>query len=100
LNRISETVRHWRLHHWTGHTIAEVAARINPIVRGWMQYYGAFYRTALRHLLQRINAYLMRWLRRKYRRLRPFKKALACWQRITSQYPRGFAHWAWVVTPW
>ena len=100
LNRLSGEVRQWRLHHWTGHTIAEVAARINPIVRGWMQYYGAFYRTVLRPLLQRINAYLMRWLRRKYRRLRPFKKALACWQRITSQYPRGFAHWAWVATPW
>ena len=53
-----------------------------------MQYYGAFYRTVLHPLLQRINAYLMRWLRRKYRRLRPFKKALACWQRITSQQPR------------
>jgi group II intron reverse transcriptase/maturase len=100
LNRLSGEVRQWRLHHWTGHTIAEVAARINPIVRGWMQYYGAFYRTALRPLLQRINAYLMRWLRRKYRRLRPFKKARACWQRMTSQYPRGFAHWAWVVTSW
>ena len=100
LNRLSEEVRRWRLHNWTGHTIAEVAARINPIVRGWMQYYGAFYRTALRPLLQRINAYLMRWLRKKYRRLRPFKKALACWQRIISQYPRGFAHWAWVATPW
>ena len=100
LNRLSGEVRRWRLHHWTGHTIAEVAAQINPIVRGWMQYYGAFYRTVLRPLLQRINAYLMRWLRRKYRRLRPFKKALACWQRITSQYPRGFAHWAWVATPW
>jgi hypothetical protein len=32
----------------------------------WMQYYGAFYRTVLDPLLQRINAYLMRWLRRKY----------------------------------
>src|SRR5680860_721028 len=100
LNRLSEEVRRWRHHNWTGHTIAEVAARINPIVRGWMQYYGAFYRTALRPLLQRINAYLMRWLRKKYRRLRPLKKALACWQRIISQYPRGFAHWAWVATPW
>ena len=100
LNRLGKEVRRWRLHRWTGHTIAEVAARINPIVRGWMQYYGAFYRSALRPLLRRINAYLMRWLRRKYRRLRPFKKALACWQRITAQHPRGFAHWAWVATPW
>jgi RNA-directed DNA polymerase len=100
LKKISAEVRRWRLHHWTGHTFGQVARRINPIVRGWMQYYGAFYRTALYPLLLRINAYLMRWIRRKYRRLRPFKKAKACWQRITSQYPRLFAHWAWKATSW
>ncbi|MDN5749699.1 MAG: hypothetical protein L0H64_14470 [Pseudonocardia sp.] len=48
------------MHHWTGHSFAEVAKRINPIARGWMQYYGAFYRTELYPLLLRINAYLMR----------------------------------------
>ena len=34
-----------------------------------MNYYGAFYRSALYPLLARINAYLMRWLRKKYKRL-------------------------------
>jgi group II intron reverse transcriptase/maturase len=100
LKKISGEVRQWRLHHWTGHTFGEVARRINPIVRGWMQYYGAFYRTALYPLLLRINAYLMRWIRRKYRRLRSFKKAKACWQRINSQHPRLFAHWVWKATSW
>jgi hypothetical protein len=66
-------------------------------VRGWMQYYGAFYRTALDPLLRRINAYPVRYLRAKYRQLRPLKKALACWQRITGQQPRLFAHWAWMA---
>jgi group II intron reverse transcriptase/maturase len=100
LNKISGEVRRWQLHHWTGHSFGEVAKRINPIVRGWIQYYGSYYRSVLIPLLQRINAYLMRWIRRKYRRLRPFKKAMKCWQRITSQYPRLFAHWAWSATPW
>jgi hypothetical protein len=40
-----------------------------------MQYYGAFYRTELHSLLKRINAYLMRWIRRKYKRLAGFKKS-------------------------
>ena len=66
LNKVSAQVRRWRLHVHTGHTLAELARRINPIVRGWMQYYGAFNRTALYPLLRRINAYLVRWLRRKY----------------------------------
>jgi hypothetical protein len=70
-----------------------------------MQYYGAFYRSALLPLLRRLNAYLMRWLRKKYKRLAPAKKAGACWERVTTQYPRLFAHcgadglggfWGWV----
>ncbi|MGI5517875.1 group II intron reverse transcriptase/maturase [Streptomyces sp. CA-106131] len=85
--KISGEVRKWRLHRQIGRTFAELARAINPIVRGWMQYFGAFYRTALLPLLERINAYLMRWIRKKFKRLRTFKKAHACWRRITRQYP-------------
>ena len=76
--------------------LQDLARRINPIVAGWMQYYGAFYRSALSPLLQRINAYLMRWIRKKYKRLRGKKKARECWQGITERYPLMFAHWKWV----
>ena len=98
--KISEQIRRWRLHRWIGLNLAELARWINPVVRGWMQYYGAFYRSALYPLLSRINAYLMRWTRKKYKRLRTIKRAAACWQRITRQYPRLFAHWAWVHGSW
>jgi RNA-directed DNA polymerase len=100
LKKISRDVRRWRLHRWIGLSLTDVAKRINPIVRGWMQYYGAFYRSELYPLLQRINSYLMRWIRDKYKRLRSIKKAKTCWRRITSQYPRLFAHWAWTPTSW
>ena len=96
LNKISAAVRSWRLHLRIGHTFKDLARRINPIVAGWMQYYGAFYRSALSPLLQRINAYLMRWIRKKYKRLRGKKKARECWQGITERYPLMFAHWKWV----
>jgi RNA-directed DNA polymerase len=96
LNRISAEVRSWRLHLRTGHTFKDLARRINPIVAGWMQYYGAFYRSALSPLLQRINAYLMRWIRKKYKRLQGKKKAQECWQGITERCPFLFAHWKWV----
>jgi hypothetical protein len=43
MKRISAEVRSWRLHLRTGHEFADLARRINPIVRSWMQYYGAFY---------------------------------------------------------
>ena len=100
LKRISAEVRSWRLHQHTGYTIGELARWINPVVRGWMQYYGAFYRSELYPLLQRINGYLVRWLRKKYKRLRTFAKAHAAWGRLTSQYPATFAHWRWVTGHW
>jgi hypothetical protein len=100
LKKISGEVRQWRLHRKVRLTLTEIATKINPIIRGWLQYYGAFYRSALVPLLARINAYLLRWIRKKYKRLRTLKKALAAWQRVTSQHPRLFAHWTWVHTPW
>jgi group II intron reverse transcriptase/maturase len=95
LKRLGAEVRSWRLHLRTGHTFAELARAINPVVRGWMQYYGAFYRSAMYQLLSRINAYLVRWIRKKYKRLQGRKKAMQCWRGITERYPRMFAHWAW-----
>ena len=98
--KISEQIRRWRLHRRIGLTFAELARLINPVVRGWMHYDGAFYRSEMYPLLSRINAYLMRWIRTKYKRLRPMRKAAACWQRVTSQHPRLFAHWAWAHGSW
>jgi hypothetical protein len=60
------------------------------MVRGGTQYYGTFYRSALYPLLSCINAYLMRWIRKKYKRLQPRKKAHECWQGIIARYPRQF----------
>jgi group II intron reverse transcriptase/maturase len=97
LSRISAQVRSWRLHHRTHLTEADLARRINPIVRGWMNYYGAFYKSALYPLLERINAYLMRWIRKKYKRLRGRKKAQTSWNLAVERRPRFFAHWAWIT---
>ena len=96
LQKISAEVRSWRLHLHTGRTFAQLAHWVNPRVRGWMQYYGAFYRSALYSLLARINTYLVRWLRRKHKRLKGLKKTRQCWDRIIKEYPRLFAHWQWV----
>jgi RNA-directed DNA polymerase len=88
-------VRGWRLHLRVGADLADLARWMNPIVRGWMQYYGAFNRSELYPLLRRINTYLVRWARKKYRALHGFKKAKAWWQALCARYPRGFAQWAW-----
>ncbi len=95
LKRMSEEVRSWRIHLRTATGLQDLADWINPIVRGWMTYYGRYYKTALDRLLRRINTYLMRWAQRKYKRLRPFRKARRWWKDLTARQPRLFAHWAW-----
>jgi group II intron reverse transcriptase/maturase len=98
LNKISAQVRSWRLHRRTDLSEADIARRINPIVRGWMNYYGAFYKSALYPLLARINTYLMRWLRNKYERLAGWKKARDAWAKAVVNRPRYYAHWKWVAS--
>lgn len=99
LKLISAQVRSWRLHLRTGQALTDLARAVNPTVRGWMQYYGAFYHSALSPLLRRINTYLVRWLRRKYKRLRGARKARRCWQQIITRCPLLFAHWKWFTSP-
>ena len=84
LKKIGQEVRSWRLHRRTPQSFSELARWVNPIVRGWMQYYGAFYRSALYPLLTRINAYLMRWVRKKYRR---FQDAASSSRRGSGSLP-------------
>lgn len=95
--KMGGTIRAWRIHLRTTDDLAELAKRINPVVRGWMNYYGRFYRTELDALLRRINTYLVRWARRKFKRLRSFKKAKRWWTGVLQRQPTLFAHWAWMT---
>ena len=89
-------IRCWRIHTRTGIDLHDLAEWINPIVRGWMQYYGRFNRTQLYPLLQRINTYLMRWARNKYRRLKALKRFKEWWAGLVERAPSLFTNWRWM----
>jgi RNA-directed DNA polymerase len=93
-------LRLMRLHRRTDLSLDDLARWLNPIVAGWMNYYGRFYRTQMWPLLQRINTYLRRWAGMKYRRLRTYKCFSRWWAKVTTRAPRLFTHWAWVRTCW
>lgn len=95
LKKLSETVRSWRLHRRTVMESADLARMVNPVVRGWMNYYGRFYRSALYPLLDRINTYLLRWIQKKYRT--GTKQALRRLAEGHTLRPKYFAHWTWVA---
>ena len=92
--RIGRQIKRWRLHLWSGLTLADLAQAINPIVRGWINFYGRFYRSELTSLLRRIDEYLARWAMRKYKRLRRRPtRAFRFLAAIAAREPRLFAHW-------
>jgi RNA-directed DNA polymerase len=35
LNRISMTIRNWKLQRWSGQSIEEIAHALNPVISGW-----------------------------------------------------------------
>jgi RNA-directed DNA polymerase len=98
--RLGREIRRWRLHQWTGQTLTVLARSINTIVRGWINYYGRFYRTELVRLLKRINAYLVRWASWKYKRLRRRPaKARRFLAAVYRRQPDLFAHWQFGARP-
>jgi len=59
--------------------LAELARLINPAVRGWMNYYGRFYRSRCVEVLRYVNVALARWVRWKYRQFRCRERASKYW---------------------
>jgi RNA-directed DNA polymerase len=94
VKRMRGTIKRWRLHLWSGKSLVDLAQEINPIVRGWIDYYGYFYKSRLISLLRRINEYLARWATRKFRRLRGHPhRARRFVATVARREPALFAHW-------
>ena len=94
----SAVLRKMRIHQRTDLTLNDLARWLNPIVAGWMNYYGRFYRSGMEPLLLRVNAYVRRWAGKKYRKLRTFKRFMRWWDGLIDRQPDLFAQWKWVRT--
>jgi RNA-directed DNA polymerase len=92
--KIRRTIRRWRLHLWSGTHLTQIARAINPIVHGWIDYYGKFYPSMLAPSLRSIDKYLVRWAMRKYKRLtRRYMRAWEFLDGVAAREPNLFAHW-------
>ena len=97
---VRQQVRRWRLHHRSDLSLADLARWVNPVVRGWINYYGRFYRSWLGRSLARINEYLVRWARRKFKRLENHSGRSWRWlEDVARRSPALFAHWQIGVLP-
>ena len=87
-------IRDWHLNRRRSADLSGLAREINPQVQGWINYYGAFYRSELCFLAWRINEHLVRWAMHKFKRFRgKYAKAMAWLQKVYQYKPRLFAHW-------
>ena len=84
----------WDLRKRVHLSINELAELINPTVRGWLNYYGKFYKTAMYTICKYLNQTLALWARRKFKRL--YRRFSSCYdwvKAVFSQKTRLFAHW-------
>ena len=91
---VGHKIRAWHLNRRSGTNLSGLARDINAQVRGWINYYGAFYRSELYSLAMRINEHLVRWAMQKFKRLRGQPvKAWAWLDAVRQHHRRLFAHW-------
>jgi RNA-directed DNA polymerase len=91
---IRQEIRGWKLHLRSDKSLEDLARMFNPILRGWMQYYGKYYRSMLHPVFRPLNRRLVRWACRKYKKLRYHQRRATHWlRRISIRSPYLWAHW-------
>lgn len=87
-------IRSWRINRRSDLDLEDLARTYNPVLQGWINYYGRFYKSMLYPLFRRLNEHLARWAARKYKRLHHhFARATKWLRRVARRDPRLFAHW-------
>ena len=89
-----DTFRSWNLPKRSDKAIEDLSRMFNPIIRGWLQYYGRYYRSALYPAMRDLDRDLVLWARRKYKKLHGHHRRAMHWiARLSRRAPALFAHW-------
>jgi RNA-directed DNA polymerase len=94
LTDMSRKAASWRLHRRTTSTLENLAEDVNPVLRGWLNYFTVFYPSAVIPIGKRMDRHLVHWARRKYKRLKRSDKRARAWLKgVRKRAPELFAHW-------
>ena len=97
---LRQEIRSWRMHLKPDKSIEDLSRMFNPVIRGWINYYGRFYKSALYPVLKHMNRALVHWARRKYKKLNRHRRRAEHWLgRLARREPRLFAHWQMGILP-
>lgn len=87
-------VKELKVRQKTQYSLEQLSKWLNPMLRGWINYYGKFRRSELDSVFRHFNKTLVRWARRKYKQLKRHKgKAVAFFDKLSVREPKMFAHW-------
>jgi group II intron reverse transcriptase/maturase len=94
LKAMRETIRDLDIRRQTQLALADIADRLNPLLRGWIEYYGRYTPSALSTMLRYVNQTLLRWVMRKFKRFKAHKvRASHFLQRLARDDMGCFVHW-------
>jgi len=82
-----------RFYKKTEVSLNDIAKRFNPVLRGWIEYYGRYNRSCLYAVLRHFNKALVLWVMRKYKKLNGKTRAVRFMEGIARREPSLFAHW-------
>ena len=74
MKTINKTIRRWHMQLKNASTLADLSKMFNLVLKGWYNYYGRFYPSAMSMIWRNLNWYLVQWVRRKYKRFAGHKK--------------------------
>lgn len=95
-----QTTRQWKLHLRSDKSLEDLSRMYSPVVRGWINYYGSFYKSALHPTLRHLNRTLVRWAMRKFKRLKGHRRRAEYWLgKVARRQPELFPHWQMGIKP-
>jgi len=94
MKAMRQTIRDLDLRHQTQRSLQDIAKLLNPLLRGWIEYYGRYTPSALFTLLRYVNQTLLAWAMRKFKRFQHRKiQASQFLQRLAREKADLFVHW-------
>jgi RNA-directed DNA polymerase len=87
-------MRSWHIQLKNGKSLVDLSRMFNPVLRGWMTYYGRYYASAMYPVWKALNLWLIRWVRRKWKRFARHKRRARNYLGLLARgNPRLFIHW-------
>ena len=75
-------------------SLEDISRLFNPVLTGWLTYYGKYYPSAMYPVFRHFNLTLVAWAMYKYKRLKGHKTRAAMFlEKIAEKQPHLFIHW-------